>query len=193
MIRINLLPFRAARTKENVRRQISIFLLMIALLFVGMFGYKLHLNSKEKDEQERLQAINIELERYTIQAKEVDAILKENETLQKKIDIINDLEEVRKEPVTLLTLLTDVVVEERMWLTNFDVKDKSVVVKGLSIDEITVADFDKRLQASPLFSDVVLKFLKQNETASIKLKAFEISGTIAQMDKKNTDTSKALK
>ena len=34
MIRINLLPFRAARKKENVRRQISLFLLSLAFLLV---------------------------------------------------------------------------------------------------------------------------------------------------------------
>ena len=41
MIRINLLPFRAARRKENIRRQVSVFLLMIifalTVYFIGAF------------------------------------------------------------------------------------------------------------------------------------------------------------
>ena len=34
MIRINLLPFRAARKKENVRRQVSVFLLSLVLVVI---------------------------------------------------------------------------------------------------------------------------------------------------------------
>jgi type IV pilus assembly protein PilN len=38
MIRINLLPFRAARKKENIRRQVSIFGLTVLFMFTLM-GY----------------------------------------------------------------------------------------------------------------------------------------------------------
>ncbi|RLB32469.1 MAG: pilus assembly protein PilN, partial [Deltaproteobacteria bacterium] len=38
MIRINLLPFRAARKKENIKRQISIFVLTTLFAFAAM-GY----------------------------------------------------------------------------------------------------------------------------------------------------------
>ena len=36
MIRINLLPFRAARKKENIRRQISVFALSVVCLALLM-------------------------------------------------------------------------------------------------------------------------------------------------------------
>lgn len=193
MIRINLLPFRAARTKENVRRQVSIFFLMIGLLVVVLFVFYGYLSSNEEDEKLKAEAVKQDLIKYTQQAKEVDAINKENEMLQKKIDIINDLEKVRKEPVTLLALLTDAIVEERMWLTSFDVKDNILGINGLALDEITVADFNKRLQASPMFSDATLKILKQSEAENVKLKSFELTGTIAKMGIKNTESSKALK
>lgn len=193
MIRINLLPFRAARTKENVRRQVSIFLLMIGLLVVILFVFYGYLASKEEDERLKAETAKQDLVKYTQQAKEVDEINKENEMLQKKIDIINDLEKVRKEPVSLLALLTDAIVEERMWLTSFDVKDINVGINGLALDEITVADFNKRLQASPMFSDATLKILKQSEAENVKLKSFELTGTIAKMGIKNTESSKALK
>jgi len=46
MIRINLLPFRAARRKENVRRQISILSLSLVLVAIGLSYYQLTLGSK---------------------------------------------------------------------------------------------------------------------------------------------------
>jgi type IV pilus assembly protein PilN len=193
MIRINLLPFRAARTKENVRRQISIFLGMIGILLLVLFSVYLHLSSQEEEEKLKLENVKQELVKYTQQAKEVDEINKENDMLQKKIDIINDLEKVRKEPVSLLSLLTDTIVEERMWLTSFEIKETNVSIDGMALDEITVADFNKRLQASPLFSDASLKIVKQSEADNVKLKSFKLTGIIKKTDVKTPVSSKAVK
>lgn len=193
MIRINLLPFRAARTKENVRRQASVFILLIILMIVVMGAFTLHLNIAEANEKTRVQEIKKELEQYTKKANEVDRINKENEILQQKINIINDLQKVRKEPIQLFESLTEVFIEERMWLTNYQLKDKSLVIKGVALDEITVADFTKRLQSSALYTDVVLKFLKQSVVNNIKMKTFEISATVAKIDNQKTDMIKALK
>ena len=46
MIRINLLPFRAARKKENVRRQVSVFLLSFVLIIIGVFYYNMWLGNR---------------------------------------------------------------------------------------------------------------------------------------------------
>ena len=57
MIRINLLPFRAARKKENIKRQISIYVLTVILLLVGMGYTFLDLNSelsKLKDDENKV-------------------------------------------------------------------------------------------------------------------------------------------
>lgn len=193
MIRINLLPFRAARTKENVRRQVSIFILLIILLIVGMGAYKLYLSDKENKEKARTEAIKVELEKYTKKAKEVDELNKENEVLQTKINIINELEKIRKEPILIFSSLNELVVEERMWLTNFTTQGKTIGIIGIGLDEITVADFTKRLQLSPYFSSVELKFTKQEEVQNIKMKKFEINAQVAKIETPKTDISKALK
>ena len=49
MIRINLLPFRSARKKENIRRQLSIFVLSLILTVVAIFGVNLLLDSQIGD------------------------------------------------------------------------------------------------------------------------------------------------
>ena len=46
MIRINLLPFRKARKKENVRQQVTIFVLAVVLLILGMYYYQTILSRK---------------------------------------------------------------------------------------------------------------------------------------------------
>ena len=45
MIRINLLPYRAAQKKENIRRQISIFVLAVIMVVGILVYYNISLNN----------------------------------------------------------------------------------------------------------------------------------------------------
>ncbi|HAR33905.1 MAG TPA: pilus assembly protein PilN, partial [Desulfobacter sp.] len=46
MIRINLLPFRLARKKENIRRQVSVFFLSLIFIFLALGWALSMLNNK---------------------------------------------------------------------------------------------------------------------------------------------------
>ncbi|MEZ4550229.1 MAG: hypothetical protein R2874_07060 [Desulfobacterales bacterium] len=61
MIRINLLPYRAARSKENIRRQISVFLLSFILLLVVLIVYNGHLNGKKETLADNLESLKKKL------------------------------------------------------------------------------------------------------------------------------------
>ena len=194
MIRINLLPFRAARTKENVRRQVTIFSLLLIFLVIALFGISLYFKGQIDSIRKQVSAVETELEGFTLKAKEVDQINRKKLLLQKKIDIINDLELVRKEPITILEAMTDLVIAERMWFTEMSIKGTSILIKGIALDEITIADFTSRLQTSPLILSANLKFLKQSASMGINMKSFEISCTKARQGKsKKRVTSKAVK
>lgn len=194
MIRINLLPFRAARTKENVRRQVTIFSLLLIFLVIALFGISLYYKGQLAAITSQVQALEGELSGYTLKAKEVDEINRKKKLLQKKIDIIKELELVRKEPITILEAMTDLVVAERMWFTEMSIKETAILIKGTALDEITIADFTSRLQSSPLFSSASLKFLKQSVSRGINMKSFEIACTKARQGQTTTKaTSKAVK
>jgi type IV pilus assembly protein PilN len=70
--------------------------------------------------------------------------------------------------------MTQVLVAKRMWLTELQVEDRSVKIKGIALDEKTVADFMVRLQKSGLFSNVELKTVKRQEVQNTNLKGFQI-------------------
>ena len=195
MIRINLLPFRAARTKENVRRQISIFILIIVLMFLVMFMVTLKLNSEKKKHAAMVEGVKTELAKYTKQAREVDKLKTESAKLQQKIDIISTLEDIRREPVELFTALTEVVVPERMWLTSFKTKGRQINIVGSALDQITVADFAKRLENSPAFVDVKIKNLKSGTTKNkVAIKTFVVDCKIGDIKKEEMIlTGKAVK
>jgi len=159
-----------------------------------MFTMTLKLNSEKNKQKELLAGVVVELTKYTKKSREVDKLKKEGKKLQQKIDIIVTLENTRKEPVALFTALTEVVVPERMWLNSFVTKGKNIMINGTALDEITVADFAKRLEVSPVFVNVVLKSLKVGTSNKVSVKTFEIDCKISDIKKKETMVSgKAVK
>ena len=174
MIRINLLPFRADRKKENVRRQVSLFLLSMALLLLVAFYYNWVLNSKIGRLNKKIEITNAELKKYNEINKEIARIKKNLETLRKKMAVIAQLESDRHAPVILMDTMTQVLVAKRMWFSSLSASDKSVKIDGIALDEKTVADFMVRLQNCGLFSNVVLKNVKRTSVQKTNLKSFQI-------------------
>ncbi len=174
MIRINLLPFRTERKKENVRRQVSLFLLSMVLVLLVLFYYNFSLNSKIGKLNAKIETTNTELQKYNEINKEIARIKNSLEILRKKMAVITQLESDRHAPVILMDTMTQVLVEKRMWFTGLSVGDQTVTINGIALDEKTVADFMVRLQNSGLFSDVDLKSVKRIAVEKSNLKSFHI-------------------
>ncbi len=175
MIRINLLPFRAARKKENIRRQVSIFLLSLAFMLIVLFYYNWSLGSKIDGLNAQINETKTELKKYNKINKEIATIKKKLSNLKKKMAVMDTLEANRFEPTRLLDVMTQVIVPRRMWFTSLQSKGKAVKINGIALDNKTVADFMVRLENSGLFREVDLKTLKQRKVRKSNLKSFQIN------------------
>jgi len=201
MIRINLLPFRAARKKENIRRQVSIVLLSIFLVILVMLYFNISLKNKIDALDAKVESTKKQIALVEKQAKEVDRIKKEFDKLKKKIRVIKNLETNRKASVRLLDNMTIMVVEKtsiseldesegkdikpekRLWFTNFSAKGNNINIKGIALDNKTVADFMTRLEVSGIYKNINLRTLKQQKVNKLKLKSFEITCTRVPLKK----------
>ncbi len=175
MIRINLLPFRAARKKENIRRQVSVFLLSLVFLLIILFYYNWSLGSKINGLNAKIKETKTELEEYNKINKEIATIKRKLSNLKKKMAVMDTLEANRFEPTRLMDVMTQVIVPKRMWFTSLVSKKNVVNIKGIALDNKTVADFMVRLEQSGLFREVDLKTLKQRKVRKSNLKSFQIS------------------
>ena len=185
MIRINLLPFRAARRRENIRRQISIFLLSFVFVSAALYYYHMQLNLQLKELKTQSEDVKSRLKVFRKKAREVDQIKEALDTLKKKIDTIKTLEMNRREPVRLMEAMTEVVIPQRMWFTDFaekkildnaKAKELEVVeIKGIALDNKTVADFMTQLEKLGVFVSVNLTTLKQVTIQKLNVKGFEIA------------------
>ena len=126
------------------------------------------------------------------QSKKVDKIKKELEKLEHKTDVIKSIETNRRAPVILLENMTKMVAEKtsistpdtsadndnkpvkRLWFKSFDASGGKVNIKGIALDNKTIADFMSRLEESKLYNNINLKTIKQQKVNELNLKNFEI-------------------
>ncbi|HDI58791.1 MAG TPA: hypothetical protein ENF48_00290 [Desulfobacteraceae bacterium] len=177
MIRINLLPFRSARKKENIRRQISIFALSVVLLVVSLFGYHLLLANQVAAKAQEVADAKSELAKLEKKLNEIKEIKKMLESIRRKTAVIEDLELSRQASVRMLDAMSQLVVEDQMYLTGLKISEKVVEAAGLAADNQTIANFMTRLEHSGLFNKVVLKSASANPLKDGRvLQKFSISG-----------------
>lgn len=195
MIQVNLLPYRTKRKVENIRRQVTVFALFLTLTLVAMFYYNTTLKNKLEELDAKIAQINTEIARVEKAAKEVDRIEGELKKLKQKIAVIKDLETKRNGAVRLLDDMTQMVIYEtasstsddlegkdnkpvkRLWFTSFQATGNQVSIKGVALDNKTIADFMTRLESSKRFANVNLQRSKQQMIKQLNLKSFEISCT----------------
>jgi type IV pilus assembly protein PilN len=192
MIRINLLPYRAARKKENIRRQIGIFFLSLLVIVAIFLFYNMRLKKTIDVLNTKIAENKTMLAKFEKQAKEVDRIKNAFRNLENKTKVIRSLETKRNDAVLLLDNMTKLVAEsplisesdvlankdntpvKRLWFTNFEAKGNNISIKGIAMDNKTVADFMTRLERSKLYKNVNLKTLKQQKISKLNLKSFDI-------------------
>jgi type IV pilus assembly protein PilN len=196
MIRINLLPYRESRKKESILRQINIFLAVFFIIFVILLFYSIWLGNKIDDLNTKIKNTKTLLTQAETQAKKVDQIKNELEKLGHKIDVIKNIEMNRRAPVLLLENMTKMVADadsdskpvKRLWFTNFEASGEKVNIKGIALDNKTIADFMSRLEDSKLYNNVNLKTITQQKVDKLNLKQFQIDcirSSLKKPDKKN--------
>ncbi len=179
MIRINLLPVRAARKRAMEIRQVAIFcstLLLLIIIISSMYIF----------ERIRINRTRSEIADARIKIAELDKkIGKLNEIKQlqaqvkKKLDILAQLRKNKTGPASRLATLGD-VTPDQLWLTSYAEKEREVKIAGVAFSEELLAAFMMKLEASKDFAGVELLISEQTELAGKKLKRFELTCKLEQ-------------
>ncbi len=191
MIKINLLPFRVARKKENIRKQISIFLLLVLFTAVALVWYTQLINKQIVSIKEKTKQIDHQIVKYKEKVDRVVQIQKDLKILKEKLVIISSLKEQKKKQLMLFDGMTDLIIPTRMWLESFKTDKNSVTIKGIAFDNPTIADFMEKLEKSSLFSTVDLKTARMKKFKNnLMLKSFELLCQKEKPQKKKAENSK---
>jgi type IV pilus assembly protein PilN len=177
MIRINLLPYRAARKKENIRFQVNVFLGSVVFVGLLIFWFNSMLNSHIQELNTEIRSTRDQVAKYQQINKEIADIKKNLALLEKKIEVIDSLESDRRAPVENMDSLYKLLVEKRMWYTQIEEKSNNIKVSGIALDNQTVADYMTRIEKSDRFGNVRLATVKQYKMQGkedVSLKQFDV-------------------
>lgn len=146
---------------------------LIAALVAVCFIYIMTLGKISTAKDEIAKSEN-ELQELKKKIGEIDNLKKLQAEVQKKLDVLNQLRREKVGPATRLARISD-IVSEKMWLTKYQESGTSVSISGLAYNEELIADFMRKVQASPEFTNVDLQVSEQQEINGIKLKRFDLA------------------
>lgn len=178
MIRINLLPYRAARKKENIRYQVNVFVMSVVFVGLLIFWGNSYLGGQIDDLNREITSTREQVAKYKKINQEIDEIKKNLAVLEKKIQVIESLERDRKAPVQNLDAIYQIVVEKRMWYTKIEEHGNGFQISGIAVDNQTVADYMTKIETSKRFQSVRLASIKQKTLKAgkeLSLKEFDVN------------------
>jgi type IV pilus assembly protein PilN len=177
MIRINLLPVRAAKKKEAVQRHLALFAIgLVLVLGASLVMYKVKDNALAGVEQQnsRLEAEIANLKKII---GEVEVYKEQEVLLEKKLEVIRTLKANKIGPVHMLDQLAT-RIPEKLWLSTLQESNKKVTLKGVSINNEVIATFMSRMEESDYFAEVYLVSIQARPEGDLKLKEFTITSKL---------------
>jgi type IV pilus assembly protein PilN len=194
MIRINLLPIGRRPVEEKIRKEISVFFLLLFFSLATMAYFHVgHTREIKRITQEK-KNIDKDIRRYQARQKELDSLKKKEGMLRQKLGVIENLRENRDLPVRLLNELAVRVPADKMWIKRLNQKGKLLTLTGVARGNEVIAQFMEALAKSPYIDEngVVLKQSRQVNVSGYKLKNFNLTATIITPQKAK-ETTKAKK
>jgi len=177
MIRINLLP--RVEIKKPIKGIGEIFIGTLALLVVLGVILATHFSQagKIKNTNNEIRVTDKKIEALKDVEDRVNEFKAKNQELERRIQIIADLEKKRSGPLFVMDSLSS-SIPARSWIDTIKSKGSKTTISGIAWNEFTVAEFMKNLQNSDYFKNVKLKVIKQEDISSLQLRKFEITSSM---------------
>ena len=169
MIKINILPFRAARIKEKIKLHVFIYIGFSSILILAMTWFYIDYTTKLKDLRKRQDKLDGELASYKDITAKIRVLEQTKKDVDGKLKKIKELEKVKSGPVKLLDDIAVSVPKDRLWLTALKEKKGTLVLEGTAMDNETVADFMNRLKGTESVKSVKLVRTKQKKITELNL------------------------
>ena len=173
MIRINLLPVKAAQKKEKLKGQMFVSFLVLVVTVALCGSVYMHFLNKIQDAQADIDQKRFEISKLMKTIGEVNQFKKRQQELRAKLDVLEKLQTARSGPVHLLDELYK-AMPDKLWLTTFSESNGSAKIDGIGVNEETVALFMRNLESSDYFSNVELQVIQQNLQGGNKFQKFSL-------------------
>lgn len=188
MIEINLLPVREARRAADLRQQVMQLVFMLLIVGGGVGFVHSEMNEKTVVARARVAQMQRDIDQFKPQLEQVAAFRKKKAKLEKKIDVIDELDRARSGPVRVMGELAT-RTPERLWLKTVKTSGGTINIKGASLDNELVAVFLRGLGDSEYFDEVDLDGTKlEGGKGDLKIVGFGIRAELVTPDSEEEET-----
>jgi len=181
MIKINLLPVRAAKKKETMRQQISVAVMSTVALIIVIGYFDFNIRKQISEVIAKTDAANEELKKTKAQIGEVSRFKEAKKALEDKLGVIETLKKGKAAPVKMLDEFSR-VTPEKLWVSSFKEHGGNIDIDGVAISNEVVAQYMTDLEKSSIFKDIELVVTEQQEQGGLKLKRFTLTGKLRPLE-----------
>jgi type IV pilus assembly protein PilN len=190
MIRINFLPVKERRKEEEIRVWLFLsgFLVVIEIIALSLVYF--HFKGKVKELVAKENKIKMEKAEIDTKIKGVEDFKTKKEEVERKLNIIEALAQGRELDVILLDELSKSIpynpesrIKKRIQLKSFSKKGTLISIKGISMDQESIAFFIGNLEKSPYYKNVTLRGVTAKKEKGISYFEFDLNATVEETQK----------
>ncbi len=177
MIRINLLPVKAAKKRELGITQLVMGLMVIVVAAGANWMW-------QKREADILDEISREVRRTQEDIRELEKIIGEvkdieqrKEQVEAKLDVLTDLRDRSTGPVKMMDELASLIPNE-VWISRFNEAGMDLSLDGEALAHEDLAAFISALNRSPYFENIELRSARLQGSGDEKTVRFSITGRV---------------
>jgi Tfp pilus assembly protein PilN len=180
MIRINLLPIGRRPVEEKIRKEITVFFLLIFFSVSVMVYFHVDHTRTIKQITAEKKTVDKEIRRYQDRQRQLKELQEKHKILEQKLGVIEQLRKNRDLQVRVLDQLAIIVPTDQLWIKTLTQKGNTLTLTGVARGNEVIAQFMEALAKSPYIdaNGVVLKQSRQVKIQGYKLKNFNLSAKV---------------
>ncbi len=185
MLKINLLPVRQLKKRAKAKKELfGMFIVFIGVLaLIGLVGF---IQAQRMNYlRSNIASLQQELATYAPIIKKIEKLKKDKLEFERKTNIIKELKANSSLTVRVLDEVANRIDNKRMWLLSLNQQGASLNLKGVALDNQTVAQFMNKLKESPFVQGVSLTGSSLKTISGRDLKSFTLVCQVAHPKDEN--------
>jgi type IV pilus assembly protein PilN len=177
MIQINLLPARV-RKKRDALKVFTYAYLGAIVLTVAAIGLVWLYQGRQIDRLNgQLARVQAEVSQYSKFDQMLKDLRQQKEMVDRKRDVIQQLQKDRDSIVRILALLSVQIPAEEVWFERLSQSLNTMTLDGVALSNESIADFMRNLESSPYIEkgSVNLTHSRQKVLNNMKLREFQVT------------------
>jgi len=162
MIKINLLPYRAERKKQQIIDHIIVICIACIPVVIGIIISYAVISFKTNNISDEIIKTAEDIKRQQATVEKIKSFKATKDALLKKLDIIKNLQKNKSGPVHIMDQLS-VNLPGRLWLISLKQSGMELKIEGIAFDNQSISKYMINLEKSPYFKSVDLEKISTEE------------------------------